>query len=240
MTARERRRAAAGTAALPTQAAGEATARINGRIYRSICARKPSRHGWAFLLGVVGRGVARRGRVRRGRVRCGKARPGAAWHGFSMKQRYAESPKDFYNRYLASAEWRKRRADRIAIDGGACVVCKHDGSIYPLQVHHIHYGSLGNEDVIHDLMTVCARCHDLFTDDMRLNRYADRVHITVNVETEVFDRKDITHGLANGDLQIDVRRADARSQWADRKPAQQMGQGYEIDLQQAQENRRRS
>lgn len=148
-----------------------------------------------------------------------------------MKRKQTETSQEFYRRYLASAEWRRRRADRIALDGGVCVVCKHDGSIYPLQVHHIHYASLGDENVLHDLMTVCSKCHDLFTDDMRFNRYADRIYVTANVDNEVFDRRDITHGLANSNLQIDVRRADARPQRADRKPAQQVGEGHEIDLQ---------
>lgn len=156
-----------------------------------------------------------------------------------MKRKQAETPQEFYHRYLASAEWRRRRAERIAIDGGVCVVCKHDGAVYPIQVHHIHYGSLGDEDVLRDLITVCAKCHDLFTDDMRFNRYADRVHVMTSVDNEVFDRKDITHGLASSDIQIDVRRADARPQWPNRKPAQQVDEGHEIDLQQAQKNRRR-
>ena len=120
-----------------------------------------------------------------------------------MKQLPHETRGQFYNRYMASKEWRRKRAERIAIDEGRCVVCKEDGSTYHLEVHHVHYFSFGNEDALHDLMTVCVRCHDFFTDDQRYERNSRRVHITASVESEVLERKEITHGLEHSNLQVD-------------------------------------
>ena len=61
-----------------------------------------------------------------------------------------------YYEYLESAEWRKKRADRILVDGGACRIC---GAKSELQIHHITYDNVYNEDIYRDLITLCRRCH---------------------------------------------------------------------------------
>lgn len=61
-----------------------------------------------------------------------------------------------YQAYLKSATWKKKRQERLSIDNHACVWC---GATKNLQVHHLTYSRLGNEDVEKDLCTLCFGCH---------------------------------------------------------------------------------
>lgn len=61
-----------------------------------------------------------------------------------------------YNDYLQSERWRQTREKRLQIDGRVCVVC---GSGKDLNVHHISYRNIGNEDIENDLITLCHPCH---------------------------------------------------------------------------------
>jgi hypothetical protein len=60
-----------------------------------------------------------------------------------------------YRHYLTTAAWRKKRLQRLELDGFACHRC---GSTDRLQVHHIHYSTVGVEDM-EDLETLCRACH---------------------------------------------------------------------------------
>jgi 5-methylcytosine-specific restriction endonuclease McrA len=60
-----------------------------------------------------------------------------------------------HRQYLDSPAWRKKRSERLAVDGEKCFRCKAtDG----LQVHHITYERLGRERMS-DLLTLCGDCH---------------------------------------------------------------------------------
>lgn len=72
---------------------------------------------------------------------------------------------DWYREYLRSDEWKKKRAERLAIDSNRCVIC---GSNQNLNVHHLRYERVCNEDVNQDLVTVCNKCHTM------LHRIEDR------------------------------------------------------------------
>jgi len=52
-----------------------------------------------------------------------------------------------------------------------CVLCNHDGSEYPLQIHHRTYERYGNEE-LRDLCLLCTRCHDFVTNYIRQDRFA--------------------------------------------------------------------
>ena len=60
--------------------------------------------------------------------------------------------KEYYN----SAEWAKKRSERLKIDDYRCQRC---GFTRALEVHHLNYERLGNEDVARDLITLCKKCH---------------------------------------------------------------------------------
>lgn len=64
-----------------------------------------------------------------------------------------------YMDYLASHEWAKKRLERIGIDGFRCCVCISGETDYPLEVHHLTYDNIGDEDVENDLITLCSACH---------------------------------------------------------------------------------
>ena len=60
-----------------------------------------------------------------------------------------------YASYIGSPAWRIKRAARLQRDGGKCVVC----GARAVNVHHITYENLGDENVRRDLVSVCRACH---------------------------------------------------------------------------------
>jgi len=61
-----------------------------------------------------------------------------------------------YNAYMNSNEWRKKRQERLTLDGYQCQMC---GSKDHLEVHHVSYERLGKE-TMDDLITLCFTCHN--------------------------------------------------------------------------------
>jgi 5-methylcytosine-specific restriction endonuclease McrA len=64
-----------------------------------------------------------------------------------------------YNAYLNSSEWKEKRAERLAIDSWHCSNCDKHESEVTLQVHHLTYKNVGDENVVDDLVTLCIDCH---------------------------------------------------------------------------------
>lgn len=58
--------------------------------------------------------------------------------------------------YYASPKWAAKRNERLIIDGFKCARC---GFTRALEVHHINYERLFDEDVSRDLITLCKKCH---------------------------------------------------------------------------------
>lgn len=76
---------------------------------------------------------------------------------------------EFYKKYMKSPEWEQKKQERIAIDN-CCVMCQRPlNKIRSLQVHHITYARLGNENVLTDLVTLCGTCHK------KIHNYYNRV-----------------------------------------------------------------
>lgn len=61
-----------------------------------------------------------------------------------------------YDTYMASNAWKAKQFARRERDAQKCSEC---GVGWPLEVHHLHYRTIGDEDVAHDLKTLCERCH---------------------------------------------------------------------------------
>lgn len=61
-----------------------------------------------------------------------------------------------YTEYLSSNDWKTIRDRRIEFDDYNCVMCS---STIILQVHHLTYKNVGEEDFINDLITLCKSCH---------------------------------------------------------------------------------
>lgn len=64
--------------------------------------------------------------------------------------------KEQYHNYLTSDDWKAKRERRLAIDDNKCCVC---GSGDLLNVHHLTYKNVTNENVDTDLATLCRACH---------------------------------------------------------------------------------
>jgi len=60
-----------------------------------------------------------------------------------------------YLNYMKSREWDAKRAQVRRRAGGKCEECRRRKT---LQVHHLTYARLGNEDMA-DLMALCLDCH---------------------------------------------------------------------------------
>jgi len=74
------------------------------------------------------------------------------WGWLSVGEHSAE-----YRAYIASAKWRRLRADMIKLAENKCQAC---GAASPrLSVHHITYERLGKERPS-DLLVLCSFCHE--------------------------------------------------------------------------------
>ena len=74
-----------------------------------------------------------------------------------------------YVRYMKSDQWRKKRLERLQLDDFTCCMCGRPAASckHGLQVHHISYKNLTNEDVYSDLVSLCPRCHILIHNFMQ-------------------------------------------------------------------------
>lgn len=65
-----------------------------------------------------------------------------------------------YEAYLRTDKWRRKAAARLKIDHYACAMCGCRGTTRNrLQVHHLCYSHIYNENIFKDLVTVCETCH---------------------------------------------------------------------------------
>lgn len=78
---------------------------------------------------------------------------------------------EFYKKYIKSDTWKKKCEQRLKIADYKCEMCgrlQKNCKDERLQIHHITYKNLGNEDIYNDLIAVCGRCHIL------IHAYYDR------------------------------------------------------------------
>lgn len=137
-------------------------------------------------------GSARRDRIRQGMATLGRER--ALRRPFSCltpKQDNGtlclllteEVPLVTDSSYYASTAWRRKRQQRLDVDGHQCQGCgitreQLEQLGWPaLQVHHknagppdFSYPSFGNEQMS-DLLTLCTECHDGITNSVRRQRF---------------------------------------------------------------------
>jgi 5-methylcytosine-specific restriction endonuclease McrA len=66
-----------------------------------------------------------------------------------------------YAKYIRSPEWKAKRTEVILRAQGKCERC----GLWPIvNVHHLTYARLGDEDPT-DLLGVCSRCHTELHED---------------------------------------------------------------------------
>ena len=72
----------------------------------------------------------------------------------ALSQPPGDLPPD-YARYIRSKAWQEKRREALSHYGHRCARC---GRTADLQVHHLHYRTLGNEKMA-DLVVCCRGCH---------------------------------------------------------------------------------
>jgi hypothetical protein len=144
-----------------------------------------------------------------------------------------------YQAYINSTTWATKRKQRLELDGNRCRLCDEDGKRYRLEVHHrpSSYARIPDEDVTTDLITICARCHDLITSAIRSDRYGQRTLAEPETTLTVPDRRG-NYGLANFEVPIDLGSPVADAFRASRRPHQRVGESHEASLWQASKNGR--
>lgn len=63
-----------------------------------------------------------------------------------------------YATYINSRLWHRRRRAFISAATGRCQICGEQR--YSLDVHHLHYRTLGHESAA-DVLVLCRHCHDV-------------------------------------------------------------------------------
>lgn len=129
-----------------------------------------------------------------------------------------------YHTYISSSHWKAKRQERLDFDGHRCAICHHDGSLYPLSVHHLHYETLGDEDVQHDLLTACSRCHRWLDTIERYQRYQRRERTPDVLDAVIQERTDV-HGMAKVTVSVEFSVPTDHAQRADRRPIEQVRHG---------------
>ena len=109
-----------------------------------------------------------------------------------------------YYDYINSSEWRKKRKERLELDGQRCRLCDSEER---LEVHHrpSSYSKIPNESVKDDLITICKHCHDLVTNKIRKTRYMKRTIEPKKMEKARVSRKELSYGLANIEIPTEIR-----------------------------------
>ena len=65
-----------------------------------------------------------------------------------------------YDDYMRSDAWETKRQQRMEIDNYKCAMCfRPVQTMKKVNIHHITYVNLGNENVLTDLVTLCPTCH---------------------------------------------------------------------------------
>jgi HNH endonuclease len=112
-----------------------------------------------------------------------------------------------YEKYMRSPKWRAKRQHRLKLDDNTCQSCGATPDQYRLEVHHLTYERLGNEEM-DDLKTLCVICHPTETAEQRRKRYAKRVIVVCDTKRKTptpHGQKERNRGIQEPALQ-DYRR----------------------------------
>lgn len=75
-----------------------------------------------------------------------------SYHAFNGRNDFA----DRYQQCISSAQWKSLKREVTEQRGNRCERCKGEG--VPLELHHLHYRSLGSEHT-EDVELLCTDCH---------------------------------------------------------------------------------
>ncbi|PZV19176.1 MAG: hypothetical protein DCF22_00480 [Leptolyngbya sp.] len=138
-----------------------------------------------------------------------------------------------YEQYISSPEWKQKRQRVIERDGCKCRTCWESED---LEVHHVSYERLFNED-LDDLITLCHQCHEAITTVIRRRRYSTRI-ITVSDHQRITPiiKIEVSHGKTNIEISDHEPSANPAPQWTNRRPFEPFLEGDETDLRQTRQD----
>lgn len=93
-----------------------------------------------------------------------------------------------YLDYIVSPEWEKKRQQVLERSEGICERCLLFQGKSNLQVHHLHYDDLCEENIL-DLRALCRDCHAEADSDREQNNSWHHFRIRVESWTEKVDKK---------------------------------------------------
>lgn len=77
------------------------------------------------------------------------------WHRFLIMSKHSDEAQEQYHLYLQSDAWQKKKKDeRLALDGGICAC-----GLTATHIHHKNYDNIGKELMV-DLVSMCEDCHN--------------------------------------------------------------------------------
>ena len=98
---------------------------------------------------------------------------------------------DAYKQYLQSPKWQEKRSERLKLDNYKCQRC---GRPFDLEIHHITYRNIFDEDVSSDLITLCNKCHRKIEDEKKTFEPLDYNDQIVGMYIEKYKCKDVVFG----------------------------------------------
>lgn len=123
-----------------------------------------------------------------------------------------------YGQYMQSKEWSHKRLLRLKVDYFRCRTCWNTED---LEVHHLTYERLGNEEVS-DLITLCKYCHEVITCSIRERKYKSRELAFENVKDI---SKELRNDLENINSKIEFSLTSNPSQWQSSRPNESYCEG---------------
>lgn len=68
---------------------------------------------------------------------------------------------ELYDEYMRSDAWKDKCEQRKKLDGYRCCVCGRPELICRegLQIHHLNYDNVGEENIFTDIVSLCGTCH---------------------------------------------------------------------------------
>lgn len=123
-----------------------------------------------------------------------------------------------YQTYLRSPEWEAKRQEKLDSCQNKCE-CEDGCHRQATQIHHLHYDTLGNED-LQDLQALCAKCHmaksnvkNFYGDSIRNCCQKEEVEIDVNANSlgERFEGIAKQLGLSEAEKEAFFRECEERA-----------------------------
>ena len=84
---------------------------------------------------------------------------------------FTRDQENFYKKYIVSPQWKKKRKQVLE---RATYKCEKCNATEGLEVHHLTYDRLGQEE-LYDLLVVCKKCHE-GEDELRIQRTESNRH----------------------------------------------------------------